>query len=490
MFLNIGLILSIISVYLMLLGALETVPLAVSLIYHESIAVLAESIGITLGSGALLYIIAKIFRNEQKELRYREGFLVVTLIWLVSAFFYGLPFTISGVLPNIVDSYFEAMSGFTTTGATVIDNLSNLSHGLLFLRSYTQWLGGMGIIVLAVAIFPFSGASGVQLFSAESSGITLTKIKPRIKETALSLWIIYFVLTLVEIVLLMLGGMNPFDAVITSLSTLPTGGFSNYNSNIGHFHSSYIRLIIIFFMILGGMQFTLLYNIIKNPKDAVKKNYLKGETNVYLFIIIVSSFLIFVSNKIDFSSYSTIFQSYLASLFTTVSQMTSTGFTAYNYGSWTIFSQLLLVSIMVIGAMAGSTGGGIKVIRFIVIYKAIKVELYKMIHPSLVKEVKIPGYEMTQAIVRNTLVFFGIYLFAVIISSLILTFFNIDIVTAISATIASLSNAGPGLGGVAPPNTYSFFSTIPKIVLTFDMLIGRLEFYTVMVIFLAIFWKR
>ncbi len=490
MFLNLGLILSIISVYLMFLGVLETVPLFVSLLYHESIIPLAESIAITTISGALLYLISKIFKSKQAELRYREGFLVVTLIWLISAFFYGLPFTISGVLPNIVDSYFEAMSGFTTTGATVIDNLSNLSHGLIFLRSYTQWLGGMGIIVLTVAVFPFLGASGVQLFSAESSGITLTKIKPRIKETALSLWIVYFVLTLAEVTLLIFGGMSPFDAVIHSFSTLSTGGFSSYNDNIAHFNSSYIRIVIIIFMILGGMQFTLLYNIFKNPKDAIKKNYLKGEANTYLFILLFVSLLVFISNRINFVSGGSIFQSYLASLFVTVSQITSTGFTAYNFGNWTIFSQLLILSAMVIGGMAGSTGGGIKVIRFIVIYKAIKVELYKMIHPNLVKEVEVPGYEITRAIVRNTLIFFCIYIFAAAISSLLLAFFNIDIITAISASIACLSNTGPGLGLVAPPNTFGFFSAIPKIILTFDMIIGRLEFYTMIVLFLSIFWKR
>lgn len=490
MYINIRLIISIISVYLMFLGVLETVPFFVAIIYHEALTSWITSIGITLASGGILYLSTKMFKKTTNDLRYKEGLMIVTLIWVVSVFFYALPLFISGTLPNMVDAYFEAMSGFTTTGATLINNLANVPHSLLFFRSYTQWIGGMGIIVLAVAVFPFIGTSSMQLFSAESSGITLTKVKPRIKETAIMLWSVYVSFTVVETILLMLGGMNLFDAVIHSFSTLSTGGFSDYNNNIAHFNSAYIKIVIILFMFLGGAQFTLHYIIIKNPKDIFKKHYLKGEIAAYFQIMLFAAIIVFIVNGKGFSSLNAAYHSFIASAFTITSQMTSTGFTAYNYGNWPIFSQLVIVIVMAIGGMAGSTGGGIKVIRVIVVFKAIKLELYRLIHPNLVKEVKISGYEMTPEIVRNTTVFFAIYIIAAISSTLLLSIFGIDLTTALSATIACLSNAGPGLGSTAPPNTYSFFTTIPKIILTFDMLIGRLEFYTVMVMFLSIFWKK
>ncbi len=491
MYINIRLIASVISVYLMFLGILEIIPFFVAVIYEEVLTSWIVSIGITLASGGLLYLFSKTLKETANDLRYREGILIVTLIWLVSVFFYGLPLFISGVLPNMVDAYFEAMSGFTTTGATLINDLSKVPHSLLFLRSYTQWIGGMGIIVLAAAVFPFIGSSGMQqLFSAESSGITLTKIKPRIKETAIGLWIVYVSFTTAEIILLMLGGMNLFDAVIHSFSTLSTGGFSDYNNNVAHFNSSYIRIVMIIFMFLGGAQFTLHYIIIKNPKNIFRKHFLRGEASAYFQIMMAATIVVFIVNGKYFSSFSAAFHQLVASAFTVTSQMTSSGFTAYNYGNWPVFSQFIILIVMIIGGMAGSTGGGIKVIRLIVTFKAIKLELYRLIHPNIVKEVEVAGYKMTPAIVRNTTVFFSIYIVAMLLSTLLLSIFGVDIVTGLSASVACLSNAGPGLGNAAPPNTYSFFTTIPKIILTFDMLIGRLEFYTVLVMFSSIFWKK
>jgi len=437
--------------------------------------------GIAAGGGIVLY-----FRPEPRELSNREGTLIVVLAWVAAVLAGTLPFWFSPYFDGFTDAFFESMSGFTTTGATILSDIEGLPKSLLFWRSMTHWLGGMGIIVLGVAILPLIGAGGTVLYKAESSGAKSEKLKPRIAETASTLWKVYFSFTLLEYLALRLAGMTSFDAVCHAFSTMATGGFSTRALSIESFSSPLIEYIIIFFMLVSGLNFALHYRFL--VKREFKVFTRDSESVAYFGIILVATAAITLTIL-----YHTDFpfeQAFRMSAFQVVSVMTCTGFTSADFEQWVPFAQLLLLILMFIGGCAGSTAGGIKVSRIVLLRRVIVREFQRLPRPRGVFSVWSGGKAIPESTISSLLNL--VYLFFIVnfCVSLILIASGSDIITAISATTTCMSNVGPGLGDVGATDNYGQFSALAKWTLSGAMLIGRLELYTALVIFSRSFWKK
>jgi len=436
---------------------------------------------ISLAFGALSLIKPK----QQEDLRPKEGFAIVAFAWIVYAMFGALPFYLSGYIPSYTDAFFETMSGFTTTGATILTDIEKLPYGLLFWRSLTHWLGGMGIIVLTLAILPFLGVGGMQLFKAESPGPVVDKLSPRITETAKILWLVYVLISAIEVVLLLLGGMNLFDSLCHTFGTMATGGFSTKNASIGFYNSRYFDYVITIFMIVAGANFSLHYRLLKgNFRDVFKSE----EFKFYLGIILASTLVIGYQNYVlvyyDFT------ETFRYTVFQVSSIMTTTGFVTADYEQWTSNSQLILLLLMFIGGCAGSTGGGIKVIRIYILYKFLRTEIVKLVHPQAIVHVKIGETVVDRKILLNVAGFFVLFMFLIGIGILLMSFIGLDIETAIGSVAATINNVGPGIGGVGPTDNYAFIPQIGKWILSFLMLIGRLELFTVIILLAPSFWRK
>ena len=434
------------------------------------------------------------FTRHNKSLNNKVGFAVVTFSWIFAAIGSSLPFYLSGAIPNYTDAFFESMSGVTTTGATIIGNpltlpnlpngIESLPYGILFWRSFIQWIGGMGIIVFYIAILPVLGSGGIQLFKLEVPGPVADKITPRLRETAKMLWIVYFGFTLLQILLLGLAGMPWFDSVCHALTTMPTGGFSIQNASIGAYSSPLIQYIIILFMFIAGVNFTLHFRALTGNFKAHIKDY---EFKVYLTIIIFSSLIIFYNISSADSNWS--HDNFLISLFQSLSIITSTGFSTADYELWPYLSQHLLLILMFFGAMGGSTSGGMKIARIILLIKHAKTEIRRMLHARAIIPIKIGSRTIGDEIVRNTLGFSMIYISIFILTALALSVFNLDFQSAVGAAASAIGNIGPAFGEFGPTDNYSMLHPVGKWMLTFCMLLGRLEIFTVMVLFSRIFWK-
>ena len=434
------------------------------------------------------------FTRHNKSLNNKVGFAVVTFSWIFAAIGSSLPFYLSGAIPNYTDAFFESMSGVTTTGATIIGNpltlpnlpngIESLPYGILFWRSFIQWIGGMGIIVFYIAILPILGSGGIQLFKLEVPGPVADKITPRLRETAKMLWIVYFGFTLLQILLLGLAGMPWFDSVCHALTTMPTGGFSIQNASIGAYSSPLIQYIIILFMFIAGVNFTLHFRALTGNFKAHIKDY---EFKVYLTIIIFSSLIIFYNISSADSNWS--HDNFLISLFQSLSIITSTGFSTADYELWPYLSQHLLLILMFFGAMGGSTSGGMKIARIILLIKHAKTEIRRMLHARAIIPIKIGSRTIGDEIVRNTLGFSMIYISIFILTALALSVFNLDFQSAVGAAASAIGNIGPAFGEFGPTDNYSMLHPVGKWMLTFCMLLGRLEIFTVMVLFSRIFWK-
>ncbi|MCK8060930.1 MULTISPECIES: TrkH family potassium uptake protein [unclassified Fusibacter] len=480
---NYRMIFKVMGFILLIIAAGMILPLLIALFTgeHDSIA-FAVSLVLTAGVG---YSLTKI-PITHPTIKTKEGLAIVTFSWIFASVFGALPFVLSGSIPSFIDAFFETVSGFTTTGATIINNIEVLPKGILFWRSFTHWIGGMGILVVAVAILPMMGASGFHIFKAESPGPIADKIVPRIRDTAKILYSSYILVSLIEFVLLMLGGMSVYESAIHTFGTLGTGGFSTMNGSVGAFNNSYIFIVISIFMIMSGANFSLYYDLYKGKWRDVIKN---SELRLYLGIIAISVIALTINNS--FHVYSSWFESFTHSLFQTSSIITTTGYTTADYEQWSTFSQGILFLLMFVGGSAGSTGGSIKVIRILVLLKIIKREFIKILHPRAVVPVKLSGQPVSEDTLLNISGFFMLYMVIFIIGSLLISLEGngITFIGATSAVAATLGNIGPGFGFVGPTHTYAAFSNASKLLLSFFMLLGRLELFTVVALLSPRFWR-
>ena len=424
-------------------------------------------------------------RSMKKELSKRDGYLIVTLGWIILGITGSLPFLISGHISSFASAFFETMSGYTTTGASILDDIEALPAGIMLWRSMTQWIGGMGIIVLTVALLPLFGVGGMQLFMAEAPGPSGSKLHPKIGDTAKRLWIIYVLLTIVETILLKVAGMSWLDAVNHSFTTMSTGGFSTKNASVAAFNSPAIEYIITAFMLVGGINFSILYFIFKGVFAKVIKN---EEFKTYIGIIVL--FTLLISGTLYFGNNQGLEESFRHTIFQVVTIITTTGFSTANYALWSPFAYMLILFLMFTGGSAGSTAGGVKIVRHLIIFKNGYIEFKRLLHPRAVIPVRINDKSVEQSIVYNVLAFFFIYLFIFIMGALIIAMFGHDILTAAGASIACLGNIGPGIGRVDPSNNFAFFSEGAQIFLSFLMLLGRLELFTVLILLTPAFWKK
>jgi len=450
--------------------------------YNESFEPLLIAAGITGVFGIIIWISVRP-KIEKKWIGKREGYLIVTLSWIVVSLFGTLPFIISGVIPSFTNAFFETISGFTTTGASILNDIEAVPKSLLYWRATTHWMGGMGIIVLTVAVLPFLGIGGMQLLVAEMPGITPDKLHPRITATAKRLWGIYVIFTLAEILLLWAGEMDFFDSVCHAYATMATGGFSTKNDSIAGF-SPYTQYVITFFMILAGTNFTLHYFALHRK---FRKVWYNQEFKVYFWIIVVVT--LFITGGLFLLQGFGMEKSFRDALFSVVSILTTTGFSNSDYLLWPSATWMLIFILMFVGGSAGSTGGGVKIVRHFLLIKNSWIELKRAIHPNAIIPVKFNGKAVSQDIIFNVMAFFLIYLFVFAFGTVIMSLMGMDFETSVGAAIASLGNIGPGIGGVGPVENYAFIGNPAKWVLSFMMLLGRLELFTVLIIFSPAFWK-
>ncbi len=468
---------------LMFLAASMLLPIPFSLYYGDSdYTALLISAGITFAIGFSTYK----FTRFRQDLRAKEGFAVVTFGWIIFSFFGSLPFIISGAIPSLTDAFFETMSGFTTTGATILTDIEALPHGILFWRSLTHWIGGMGIIVMSLAILPFLGVGGMQLFKAEVPGPVADKLTPRVTETAKILWTVYVLLSAVETLLLVLGGMNLFDALTHTFGTMATGGFSTRNASVGAFDSAYIDYVIIFFMLVAGTNFSLHYRFLRGDL----KTYFRNREFRYFLSIIAAATLI-----LGLDTYFNVYDQNFAlalrnTLFQVSSILTTTGYGTADYENWSFSSQFVLFVLMFIGGSAGSTGGGMKVIRIYLLIKFVFSEITRLVHPHAIVPVRLNNAVVPRDVVTNVMGFFVLAILLFTFGVFMMTAIGLDLMTSLGATAATLWNIGPGLGEVGPTDNYAFIPWVGKWVLSFLMLAGRLEIFTVLVFFSRTYWRK
>ena len=484
-------ILNILGAILTLTGFTMMVPALIAWGYNEPDLVgHLQSMGICMGIGIPVWL----FTRKSRSLNNKDGFAIVTLAWLLVALAGAMPFYLSGAIPNFTDAWFESMSGVTTTGATIIGNpntlphlpngIESLNHGVLYWRSFIQWIGGMGIIVFTIAILPLLGAGGIQLFKAEVPGPVADKIRPRVKETAKILWMVYVGLTAAEAILLSISGMSWFDAICHAFTTLPTGGFSTQNASIAAYANPAIHYIIILFMFIAGVNFSLHF---RSLTGNIKICFKDPEFLAYIGIMFAATLFIFLNIASAQGEWT--HDNFLSSLFQSVSILTTTGYGSADYEIWPFFSQYLILILMFIGGMGGSTGGGMKVARIIVLVKYAATETRRMVHSRAIIPIRIGDRYIGEDVVRNTLGFFLFYMSIFGITALILTTLNLDIESAIGAAASAIGNIGPGLGAFGPTDNYALLHPMGKWMLTFCMLLGRLEIFTIMVLFSRAFWK-
>ena len=433
-----------------------------------------------LGLGTVLTSIK--FKN--KDIYAREGFVITALSWIVLSFFGAMPFYFSETIPSFVDSFFETVSGFTTTGASILTVIEGLPLSILFWRSFTHWIGGMGVLVFLLAIIPMGGDRSMYIMKAEAPGPLVGKLVPKVKSTAKLLYLIYVFLTIAEMIFLIAGGMPLFDSIVSAFSTAGTGGYSIKNASIAAYNSAYIEYIIAIFMMIFGINFNLFYLLLMKDFINVFKN---EELRYYLGIIAIATVLITANIA---SMYDSIEQAFRNAFFQVTSLITTTGFITANYELWPEFSKTMLIVIVMIGACGGSTGGGLKVSRLVIVLKMITQELKRMVHPRSVNIIKLDGMKIEQETVDSVTSFFVIYVFLIFGSFIIISVDNFDFTTSLTAVMTCVGNVGPGLGGVGPVENFSIFSPFVKIVLCMDMLLGRLEIFPLVMLFSPAVWKK
>lgn len=480
---NFKLIFRILGFLLIIEGLFILLCIPVSLIYKEGIFLQLGASGLVcILPGGLSMLLT---RNAGNDLQIRDGFLIVTLSWILFCLAGSLPFIFTGSIPFYTNAFFETASGFTTTGATILDDIESLPHSILFWRSIIQWFGGMGIIVMSLAIFPLLGIGGMQLFDAEAPGPVVDKLHPRIKETAKRLWGIYIIFTITEVVLLLAGGMGLFDSICHSFTTMATGGYSTKQLSIAYWDSPYIHYVITFFMILAGTNFTLSYFALHLDFKRVIQN---EEFRYYVGFLAVFSILVCII--LHFADNSTFEESFRHAIFQVVSITTTTGFVTTDYLQWVPFAVMILFILMFLGGSAGSTAGGIKILRILLFLKNSVMELKRLIHPNAVIQVKFNKNAVSPEILNNVFAFISLYLFIVIIGVIVISAMGYDLISSFGAVIASLGNIGPGFGTFGPAENFNHLPVFGKWFLSFLMITGRLELFTVLILLSPGFWRK
>ena len=451
---------------------------------------------ITIFLGLLLYFFNK---PTSTNIQKKEGYLIVTLGWLTLSFTGMLPYLFTGAIPNITDAFFETLSGYSTTGSSILTDIESMPKGILFWRSATHWIGGMGIIVLTIAILPLLGIGGMQLFMAEAPGPSADKLHPRITDTAKRLWLIYVTLTLAEFFLLKVAGMTWFDAINHAMATVSTGGFSTKNASLSHWNGMpMVQYIVIFFMFVAGTNFVLTYFALKGKVRKVIESeefryYFFGVLSIAAIIAIIIIFFQDETLQTTIAHPAVLGKTESAirhALFQVISVITTTGFITADFTMWSFFATGIFFALFFLGGSAGSTSGGIKVMRHIVMLKNSFLEFKKTLHPNAIIPVRYNGKSVSQNIVFNILSFFVIYMLIFIISSVILTLLGLDFMSALGAAASSLGNIGPAIGSVSPVDNFSHLSVGAKWFCSFLMLIGRLELFTVLILFTPFFWRK
>lgn len=470
----------ILSWIVLLEGAFFTLPMLTAVIYGES----SWLTFLLMLIGCLLVGFLGVRKKPENTTFYaREGFVIVGLGWIVMGVIGALPFFASGEIPSYVDALFETISGFTTTGASILNNVEGLSHGMLFWRSFTHWVGGMGFLVFILMILPLAGGNNMHIMKAESPGPSVGKLVPKVRDTAIALYKIYIVMTVIEIFLLLIAGMPLFDSITLSLGTAGTGGFGILNDSI----ASYTTLqqgIIAVFMTLFGVNFSVYFLFLnRRGKEAVKIE----EVWWYLGIVFAATLFIGIDTV---GLYSNVFESWHHAFFQVASVITTTGYATRDFNLWSTASKTILVTIMFVGACAGSTGGGMKVSRFIIMFKALKAEISTYIHPRNVKRIRMDGHTIENGVIKSVMVFVVAYIAIFVLSVFIISFDGKDVATTFTSVVATLNNIGPGLNEVGPSGNFAGFSDLSKFVLMFDMLAGRLELFPMLVLFSPSAWRN
>ena len=462
-------------------GAVLLIPAFVAFLYGESDVIQFLIVSAVLG--AIFFIFGR-KRPENKVIYAKEGLVIVGLVWILWSLFGALPFVLTGSIPSYVDAFFETVSGFTTTGSTILTDIEALPKGVAFWRSLTHWIGGMGVLVFVMMLTSLDDEHSMHLMRAEVPGPEADKLVPKARATARILYLMYFVLTAAEVVFLMFGGMSFYDALLHSFSTAGTGGFSNRNASVAYYDSAYIDGVITVFMILFGVNFNLYFLIrLKNWKDALKNE----ELHAYLGIIAGAVAIVTVN---ILGIYGNIVHAFRYASFQVASVITTTGFCTADFNLWPELSKVVLLCIMVIGACAGSTGGGIKVSRFLILVKSIKQEVRRMLHPKAVTIVKINGKRVGNDTIRSVYIYFISYILVMMVSILLVSINNFDFATTFSSVLTTLNNVGPGISMVGPVENFHMFSPLSKLVFCMDMLLGRLEIFPYLLLMSPELWRR
>lgn len=476
-------IIKVIGNLLLLETMMLLISTGVSAYYHDAALMsLLITAGITGITGLLMSLYS---RKRTLAFTRRDGYIMVTCSWLAFALFGMLPFYINGHIPSVTNAFFEAMSGITSTGATILDNIDEMPRGLLFWRSIIQWFGGLGIIIFTIALLPFLGVNGLQMFAAEVSGPTHNKVTPRIGITARWIWCIYVGITALLFVLLLLGGIGGFDSICHALTAAGTGGFSTHQESIAYYHSPYIEYVIIVFMFISGMNYSLLILFVSGRfKRALKDSELKWYTGTVAITVITFSIVLWISQGIEGED------AIRNSLFQVVSLQTSTGFSTCDYMTWPAALWGLLLLVMLVGACAGSTSGGLKCIRVLVLFKVMMNEFKHILHPNAILPVRMDKQVAPPTLLSTVMAFCFIYFIIIFGSSIFLSSIGIDFMEAIGCSISALGNMGPALGSYGPSGTWNMMPDAGKWLMSFLMLLGRLEVFTVILLFTPNFWKR
>lgn len=462
-------------------AALLLVPVLVAVIYQEKCGIVFLIPIVIL---CLLFLVAGRKRPEHGQIYGKEGMVIVALAWILWSLFGAMPFTLSGYIPSYVDAFFETVSGFTTTGSSIIPDVEVLPHCLLFWRSFTHWIGGMGVLVFVLVVTSLDRKNSMHLMRAEVPGPEKDKLVPKAMSTARILYGMYLTLTVIEMVFLVIGGMNLFDSMIFSFGSAGTGGFSNYADSVAHFNSAYIDGVITVFCALFGVNFALFYFMILGDFKSILKN---EELRTYILLIAGATAAIMLNIH---SLYPTIGKSFRYAVFQVVTVITTTGYSTADFAQWPMFSKAVLMMLTVIGACASSTGGGIKVSRLLVGMKCVKREIVQLAHPKSVGIIRIGGKKVSSDVLRTIYIYFIAYVGILIGSVVLVSLDNFDFETTFSAVLTTLGNVGPGMAQVGPMGNFAEFSPLSKLILCFDMLAGRLEIFPFLVLFTAPAWRR
>lgn len=464
-------------------GVAMTFPWLVAIIYKET-EMYSAFYGVFIPAIMIGVILTMAVPPSDKAIRIRDGFLIVSLVWLLMTLLGSFPFVLSGKM-SFIDSIFEMASGFSTTGASVLTDVESLPHSILFWRSFTHWIGGLGIVIFAIAILPQLNIGGFNILRAETPGPTYEKISPKFKGQARILFSIYLVLTVTETLLLKIGGLSWFDALVHTFGSVGTGGFSTYNDSMGHFQSAYVVWVVTLFMIFSSLNFTLYYGSIKRGIDGFLKD---SEFKFYLIVIFSATALISI-NLVSMKVYG-VSGAFRESAFQVASVISTTGYATTNYDLWPTFSKAILFCLMMVGGCSGSTGGGLKAIRALIVLRFIRRGILVRLHPSAVCNVRLGEKTVQGEVVTAVGGFSILYVVTIMVSAVIISLDNHDLVTSLTAAMSCIGNIGPGFGGVGPAMNYSLFSDPIKIYLSLLMLAGRLELFTLFMLFTPMFWNR